>query len=308
MYRLFVILVFICACSAPTDNSRPPNPAITITGALKNTAINEASGLARSQRDPEILWVINDDGKARVHAIDRTGASRGHINLASARNVDWEDLASFRLDGVPYLLIADTGDNRRRRTSATLYVVQEPDLTLDATHSETPAWQIDFTYSDGPRDVESVAIDIDNRRVLLLSKRVIPAVLYEIALVPEPGDKMVAMRLGPVIGLPQPSKKDIKKAPKTDNWYWQPTGMDISPDSRQAAIVTNDAVHYFERGDEGGWLDALQKSRTSIDIRKYRNAESVAFAPDSRSVYVTFEKKNAPILQIDAVLDEPEGR
>ena len=84
--------------------------------------------------------------------------------------------------------------------------------------------------------------------------------------------------------------------------------MDISPDSRQAAIVTNDAVHYFGRGDEGGWLDTLQKSSTSVDISKYRNAESVAFAPDNRSVYITFEKKHAPILHIDAALDEPEGR
>ena len=114
MYRLLVISLFVCGCSAPSDDPQPSKSAITTTGALQNKTIDEASGLARSQRDPGILWVINDGGKARVHAMDRTGAVRGHVNLADARNVDWEDLASFQMDGVPYLLVADTGVSRFR--------------------------------------------------------------------------------------------------------------------------------------------------------------------------------------------------
>jgi hypothetical protein len=97
---------------------------------------------------------------------------------------------------------------------------------------------------------------------------------------------------------------DVKVALKTDNWYWQPTGMDISADNRWATIVTYEAVHYFLRSDDEDWLNALQKPRASVNISKYPKAESVVFDPDSRSVYVTIEKKNAPILHIDA----PEGR
>ena len=308
MYRLLVISLFVCGCSAPSDDPQSSKSAITTTGALQNKSIDEASGLARSQRDPEIFWVINDEGKARVHATDRTGAVRGHVNLVDARNVDWEDLASFRMDGVPYLLVADTGDNHSRRDVVTFYIVEEPDLALDTKSTTPPAWRIDFTYPDGPRDAESVAVDIENRRVFVLSKRNIPAVLYELPLVPDSANIHIAKRLGPVNGLPQPSRKNIRSARRTDNYYWQSTGMDLSADDQWAAIVTYGAIYYFRRDEGQDWLDALQEPHAAINIRNYPKAESVAFDVDSRSVYFTVEKKNAPILRIDAVPDEIEGR
>ncbi len=308
MYRLLIISLFVCGCSAPSDNPQPSKSAITTTGALQNKSIDEASGLARSQRDPGILWVINDAGKARIHATDSTGAVRGHVNLEDARNVDWEDLASFQMDGVPYLLVADTGDNHSRRDVVTLYVVEEPDLALDTKTTTPPAWRINFTYPDGPRDAESVAVDIENRRVLVLSKRDIPGVLYELPLVPDSRNTHVVKRLGPVNGLPQPSQKNLRSAPRTDDWYWQSTGMDISADNHWATIVTYGAIYYFRRNEGQDWLDVLQEPHTAINIRKYPKAESVAFDIDSRSVYFTVEKKNAPILRIDAVPDKIEGR
>ena len=38
-------------------------------------------------------------------AFDGTGAHRGRIKLEDARNRDWEDIASFTLDGEPWLLV-----------------------------------------------------------------------------------------------------------------------------------------------------------------------------------------------------------
>ena len=84
--------------------------------------------------------------------------------------------------------------------------------------------------------------------------------------------------------------------------------MDLSADDQWAAIVTYGAIYYFRRDEGQDWLDALQEPHATINIRNYPKAESVAFDIDSRSVYFTIEKKNAPILRIDAVPDEIEGR
>ncbi len=88
-----------------------------------------------------------------------------------------------------------------------------------------PSWSIAFTYEDGPRDCESVAVDIVNEKILLLSKRDQPPVLYEIPLNKQ--KNIVAKRLGEIKTLPQPTQNDIRLI-KYLNYTTQPTAMDIS--------------------------------------------------------------------------------
>lgn len=298
MHRLFVALFLICGCSDPQQEPQRPGPSIVITGKLQDVAIDEASGLASSIREPGMLWVINDDGLPLLFAIDKQGTNRGQVILANARNIDWEDLASFRLDGIPYLLVADIGDNEARRKFLTLYVVAEADLQA-GQEAPSPAWRIDYRYPDGPRDAEAVAVDAENARIFVLTKRDIPAILYELPLRPETDAVLLATRLGAVNSIPQPSRQDVKYARVTKDWYWQPTAMDLSPNNRAAAILGYRAVYYFERGHDEDWLTALRTSPVVVELGNYRKAESVTFSNDSLSVYVTFEKKHAPVLQID---------
>ena len=83
-----------------------------MSGYLEDERIREASGLARSGRQTDLLWVHNDRGnKPRVFAIGTDGAQRGDFRLQDVDNNDWEDLASFLVDDVPYLMIAEVGDN-----------------------------------------------------------------------------------------------------------------------------------------------------------------------------------------------------
>ena len=109
----------IAACTPAADES-----ASTIVGTLQNHNIDEASGLARSQRYPDVFWIINDDGPSSLYAIDSVGHDLGRVKVSDASNRDWEDLASFTLDGVAYLLIADIGDNEGKRKDVRLYVVE----------------------------------------------------------------------------------------------------------------------------------------------------------------------------------------
>lgn len=291
----FAPLLLFAGCAA-TVLAATPVPEVT--GRLENPAIREASGLARSQREAGVLWVINDGGAdVIVHAIDHAGIRQGEFKLKKSNNKDWEDLASFRLDDIAYLLIADIGDNLARRPYRTLYIVEEPQAAEN--HKAKIAWRLDYSYPNGPRDAESVAVDVENQRILILSKRDIPPLLYALPLHPEADDRLTASLLGPVLSLPRPRREDVEFAPFRKDWYWQPTGMDISQDNLAAVIMTYRAVYYYERDPEQGWFDALNSKPLRISLGNFKNAEAIAFADDQRTVIVTGEGKHSRVLRID---------
>jgi len=294
--RLLVCVLVVLAGCQPSADSAASESLLTVSGILQSSAIDEASGLAPSRRDPDILWVINDDGPAVLYAIDTTGASRGKTRVSKASNRDWEDLASFTLRGTPYLLIADIGDNESKRKDVTLYIVEEPDVGDDKSKI---AWQFDFRYPDGPTDAEAIAVDAANERILVLSKRDIPAVLYELPLRPTKDKKVVAKRIGAMTSLPQPRRQDVTAAPLLKDWFWQPSGMDIKADGSAAIIVTYDAIYYYPRDPNQDWPSALSQAPFGLSLGKIKNAESIAFSNDGSAAFITTEKQHAPLLRVD---------
>ena len=305
MRRLFLTLpaLLLIAASACSDAGqgpaeKAPTVAAVVIGKLEDSNIREASGLARSQRQDNVFWVINDNGaKEWVHAINPRGKRVGEFDLKKSDNVDWEDLASFSIDGKPYLLVADIGDNDAKYKSRTLYVVEEP--VAARNEKARVAWRVKFRYPDGPRDAESAAVDIENRRALLLTKRDIPPVLYEVPLQPDDDKKITARWLGTITSLPPPSRQDVEFAPKTKDWHWQPVGMDISADNLAAVILTYRAVYYYTRQPEQDWFDALNTRPVRVSLGNFKNAEAIAFGNDTRTVVVTGENKHSRVLLID---------
>lgn len=302
----FFLLALLASCSgAETPDTAQPAASglgvrLSMTGRIENGDIDEASGLACSTRRPDLLWVHNDSGaKARLYALDGTGRGLGRIRLEEADNDDWEDLASFRLNGAPYLLVADTGDNDANRDHARLYVVAEPDLDEDDKPELLAAWAIDVRYEDGARDVEAVAVDAENRRALLLSKRDMPPRLYEVPILPRAETTVTARFLLAVETLPQPSARDVEFAPQTKNWHWQPTAMDIAPDGSALAILTYSAVYYYTRTPGEDWAAALTRPPLRLGTDHIRDAEALAFCTGGRSIFVTVEQEHAPLVRID---------
>lgn len=144
---LIGILAMFCACQPSADT---PAPNMVLAGNLQNPAIQEASGLARSHRDEKLLWTMNDGGSPPIlYAIGTDGSDQGSVHLNNATNVDWEDIASYELDGKSWLIVADIGDNENVREYVTLYIVEEP---LPSQKETTPTRKITFVYPDGPGD------------------------------------------------------------------------------------------------------------------------------------------------------------
>ena len=299
MRALILISAFLVGCGPGETDAGQGDSGETIrpvlAGRLENRDIDEASGIARSQRAADVYWVVNDSGKPRLHPIDGRGRALGRVKIDDAKLSDWEDVASFTLDGQPYLLVADIGDNDADRKDVRLYVVEEPepdDKEVDV------AWEFDFTYPDRPHDAEAVAVDVENERVLVLTKRQIPAMLYELPLRPDNDKRQVAMPLGAPV-LPQPRRQDVEFAPKTRNYWWQPTAMDLSDDGRAAVILTYRGVFYYPRRPGENWIDALRRKPLALSMGDYGEAESVAFNADGSAIIITLEGRGAPVVRID---------
>ena len=301
---LLSLAAALAACKQPVDEpSGQGRPAtLLVAGSLENDALREASGIARSARDPGILWLHNDSGdKARLYAIDLAGRHRARLKLDKSDNRDWEDIASFTLDGTPYLLVADIGDNDSRHREGVLYVVEEPDLAAGSEFEVEPAWRIRFSYPGGPRDAEAVAVDTNGERVLILSKRELPPVLYSVPLKPA-ADAVRATALGPVTSLPPPSRRDVEAAPRRKDWSWQPTAMDFAADGSAAVVLTEAGLYYF--AFDGDWYSTLNQQAMGFGLRGIGNAESAAFDWDGHRIFVTVEGKHAPLYRID--MEAPE--
>ena len=302
------LLVLACAllagCSGPDAPAERQKTTLgfEVAGRLENPKIIEASGLARSQREPGVLWTINDSGKPYLYALDHEGQHLGRVDLNKSDNRDWEDLASFKLDGDPYLLVADIGDNDARYKKRTIYIAKEPRTDENKTKVD---WEIDFEYPNGPRDAEAAAVDVENERILVLTKRDIPPAMYELPLRPVDDNKVTATWLGTVDSLPRPRRQDVEFATKSRNWHWQPVGMDISADNRAAVIMTYRAVYYYLRKEGQDWFDALNTKPVRISLGNFQNAEAVAFADDRRTVMVTGENRNALLLRVDLDMPQP---
>ncbi|MDP4624921.1 MAG: hypothetical protein NWT08_07270 [Akkermansiaceae bacterium] len=259
---------------------------------LKSPAIREASGLACSATDLAFLWIINDSGGTNeVHLADTNGNSRGSVTITRAKNIDWEDLASFTLDGKPYLLIADTGDNASRRTNYTFYIVREPTLPAagKSISGEIPlAWETTFTLPEGTSaDIEAVAIDGKSENILFLTKRLEPAILYAIPLAAQK-ESPVAEKIAEVI-------IDAPVLPLVP-YRSQPTAMDIAKDNSTAAVITYYGIFLFHRNDEESWAEVFSKRPRSLPAHGLPQAESVAFSKDGKSLYGISEGVNSSII------------
>ena len=286
-------LILNCATQGLITKAKPPQrfgEAVSV-GNLANPQINEASGLASSRLYPAVLWVINDGGNdPMLYAVGIDGADLGTFRVDGASNYDWEALASFRLQDTAYILIADVGDNWEQRETSSLYVVEEPSITKTGLNDDTPvsiAWHIRFTYEDGPRDCEAVAVDAAHRRVLLLSKRSLPPVLYELPLQPAEDDAIaIAQRVTTIPHF---------------NW---PTAIDVSPDGLSALVLTYNSAHLFLRKPDEDWLNAFKKQPQRLHFTQLSQQEAACFGFYGKSVYVTSEKRPAPLIRIDLDSDE----
>jgi len=308
-----LVSAFLLSHTAQNTNATHTAPLVTsnlsiwhgpeTVGQITTTVINEASGLARSQRTPELLWTHNDSGNAPVlYAIDPSGNVLGSVRIEGAVNRDWEDIASYSIDGRAYLIAADIGDNNAVHPECVLYVIAEPNLAeLSPTRElvATPESIIRYVYPDGPRDCESLAVDIHEGAIYLISKRTQPPILYRLSLFPEDTSNrpLMAKELGPANGIPAPSGLLSQMPVPWGKWRAQPCSLDISPDGKIAALLTYGEVYLYERRDGETWAAAFSRGGQALAAHNLPQAEGLCVSSDGQSLYVTTEGSPAPLIR-----------
>lgn len=279
--------------------------APTLTGLIATPAVREASGIAASRRADHLLWTHNDSGgQAVVYAISDQGEPRGSMRLPGVRLIDWEDLASFELDGRSYLLIADTGDGSSHgRANCTLYVVAEPDpatLTPGRELTADIVARLPMRFLDGPADCEAVAVDPIERTIYLLTKRTTPAKLYTLPLELKPGRNYPAARpVARLTGIPQPTAAQRLLPLPNSRYRAEPTALDFAADGSAAVVLTYGDTWLFRRRAGQTWAAALAGKPEALAPNELWQAEAACFTRDSHAVFVTSEGAGAPLLRYD---------
>lgn len=295
-----VFLLFITTAACSNNTTKPTSSPWVEIGKITDKKIPEASGIAVSLRQQDIFWLINDSGNsASVYAVKSSGERIGRVKLKGIKNKDWEDLVSFEYKGKPYLLIADVGDNKAKRDKLTLHFIKEPkakDLAKEGTLSLKPKWSLEYTYEDGARDCESVAVDLANERIILLTKRDEPPVFYELPLQKKPKNQVaVAKRIGELQPLPV-SPDDVHDT-KFLAFGDRPTAMDMSADGKSGVILNYLNAYHFSL-DTGSKSFLFDTPPTKFTLPSLRQAEAVCLDRKG-DIVVTSEKLPAPIIKID---------
>lgn len=306
LYFTPIALLLISACDLQSENQPTESESLPVslerTGWLASNKLNEASGMQASYSREGDFFVHNDEGKPVIYAVDETGADLGLVSIVPAKNKDWEDITSVPVAGGRWIVAGDIGDNWSKRKSIKLYFIEEPQTGKDNRYAgrQELIHSLVLTYPDGPRDCESMAYDPIAKQILLLSKRDKPPRLYAVDLETALTQRSAELEfLGTTSPLRPPTPQDHLHWGGRTDWISQPTGFDISADGSEAVIITYRSLYRYRRQENEDWLTAMQRKPEEVVGPPAVQNEAVAYSVDGKSIYVTTEKRPAPMHRIE---------
>lgn len=290
----------LAAAAHAQDFAPAPFGPAQVAGTIADLRLDEISGIATSRRADGRYWVHDDSGNVPfLYALDARGALLGQVRVDDVANVDWEDMASFALDGTPYLLVADSGDNTGTRGHYELVVIAEPKLPLPVHAHAAPAWKIRFRFPDGAHDCEAVAVDVTTRTVILITKRTDQPQVYALPLRPRSDGEQVATRIATITAIPKPTAAERTLKLNAARYGHEPTGLDIDPSGHRAALLTYRNAYLFMRADGQDWAQAFAATPALLRLPLLPQAEAIGFDREGRSLFVTGEGLPVPLLRFD---------
>ncbi|APZ95283.1 hypothetical protein [Fuerstiella marisgermanici] len=277
--------VFLCGLLAAIQTVAASEPVKLST--IQDEDINESSGIAASYTHHNAIWVHNDSGdKPQLYLVGTNGETQAVVNLRDADAVDWEDMCSFSVDGKSWLLIGDIGDNgqvrgKKKNAGCCLYLVNEPKVP-QANGRPKISWsiaaKIDFDYEDGRWDCEGLAVDVERKEILVLTKGL-------------PGKSGLF-----VMPLDLQTRHQHRTAQRIASPYIPfVTALDISPSGRTMVVGTMlNGLAVTRKADES-WKDAFTRLGTAFNLPPRKQGETICFDRSGRWLFLTSEGKNQPL-------------
>jgi hypothetical protein len=305
----FVILAFsIALTSSACDDSvvsggKPPTfdeqasifHSPKTIGKFQSGEITESSGLVVSRCQENVLWTQNDSGDGPfIFAINRAGDHLGTWKVEDARNLDWEDMATYKdPSGKCVIYVGEIGNSKDgERLEHTIYRFPEPIVgetdrttTRGSALVTEPATELRFSYPDKRRNAEVLLSDPSSGTLYVISKEQSePATVYKLK--HEFGQqKQIAEKIAEIT---------VPAIP-----FGMLTGGAISADGRRLVLCDYFAAYEYVLPDgESGFDEIWKQKPTVIDLGKRRQGEAVSYSNDGSSILATSEGRNAPILEV----------
>lgn len=249
--HLLPLVLALAACADERPASGAVAPLETRRLAWLGRELRETSGLARSDRNPGVIWSHNDSGHGPIlYALDTAGVVVAAVPLPGAANRDWEDLALGPCPAGTCVYVADTGDNRERRGDAAIYRFPEPDLAGGARVEAVE--RLTFRYPDRPRDVEAMFVASDTSVHLVSKGRRSPVAHYRLPAAAWGG-------VGPILAQPMPP-------PPLPGRRGLVTAADVASDGRTVAVLTYREIHRLALEPDGRLASADRPPCTLLGL------------------------------------------
>jgi Tol biopolymer transport system component len=244
------------------------------TNVLETDRIPEASGIAHSLINENVLYTHNDSGgEASVFAIDTQGKLLAEIVIDGAKNRDWEDIATAidPQDGKAYIYIGEIGDNGARYPSVKIYRAPEPVITkADSIYQISDVQTYSIVYEDGPRDAEALFVEPETGDIYIISKREERVGIYQVSYPQSTSEVNTAKKLG------------------TMNMSWV-TAADISPDGKYILVKNYPGIRRYKKGKRRSVTQALSGKGKNMPYNLEPQGEAVCFDARGKGYYTLSE-------------------
>lgn len=266
--RQVTLVLALAACTPNGDEvaaAATSGCRITHPPAPLSATLDETSGLALSRADSELLWTHNDSGgEPEIFAVRPEGDVVRTVEVAGARNRDWEDISAGPCPGGHCLYIGDIGDNQAEHSELTIYRVEEPGPDVRVTPA---AERLRARYPGGARDAEALFVLPGGDLYLITKGRTSNVALYRY---PPPFRADEVVDLEHVLDL---SDREVELSE-------QVTSAEASPDGRWVAVRSYASLMLFRTDD----LLAGRPATSVIDVSALGapQGEAVAIQNDGR--------------------------
>jgi hypothetical protein len=277
MPRLLVIALFsaLTACSQ-TVADKPTSADFSLgekLERLKQKDIQEASGLAASITNPNMLWTHNDSGNpAEIFLLDKKLNIKLKVKFPKITNRDWEDITVGPGPDPKknYIYIGEIGDNFAQYPDKKIYRLEEPKLVKDSTIRIDSVDVITVQLPKTRKDTETLMIDPKTKDLFIVSKRENPVVVYKI---PYPQSIDSTVVADSVATIP----------------FAQICGGDISADGQEILLKNYVNIFYWKLNKDESIEDAFKRMPTILPYKEEPQGESVAFARDGSGYFTISE-------------------
>jgi len=247
-----------------------------ILTVLKDPRIDESSGIAPSRIFKDVYYTFNDSGDiARFFKFDTNGSILGVFNVPNAKNLDWEDMASAKLDGHPYLFFGDIGDNAGRRKSIVVYRVPEP-----ASRNAIADQIYELRYPDGSHNAETLLVHPKTGDITIVTKAALhPAGIYFLPK-PKASGRYTLKKLSDI-----EVNGFMREAKLITGGAW-------SPDGKYVVLRTYLGAYEFRAKNSSKWF---QEKPVDIRTNLEMQGEGITYNQSGDALLTTTEGSPCPV-------------